>query len=104
MKAIVYDVLQEGRRNAIPAKRLKEMLGFRSKRDLQKEIERERNAGYVILADFSGGGYYKSNDPDELKQFTRTMNAKARNTLKALESAERALDAATGQERMEGWW
>ena len=63
-----------------------------------------RNAGFVILADFESGGYFKSNDPDELRQFTRTMNAKARNTLRALESAERALDAATGQQRMKGWW
>lgn len=104
MKAIVYDALQFGRRNAIPAKTLMQLLGFRSKRDLQKQIERERNAGLVILADFAGGGYYRSDDPEELRQFTRTMNAKAVNTLRALESAERALDAATGQQRMEGWW
>lgn len=104
MKSIVYDALQFGRKNATPAKALMQLLGFKTKRDLQKQIERERNAGLVILADFESGGYFKSNDPDELRQFTRTMNAKARNTLRALESAERALDAATGQQRMEGWW
>ena len=104
MKSIVYDALQFGRKNAIPAKTLMQLLGFRNKRSLQHQIERERNAGFVILADFESGGYFKSNDPDELRQFTRTMNAKARNTLRALESAERALDAATGQQRMEGWW
>ena len=104
MKANVYDALQFGRRNAIPAKALMQLLGFKCKRDLQKQIERERNAGFVILADFESGGYFKSNDPEELRQFTRTMNAKAVHTLRALESAERALDAATGQQRIKGWW
>ena len=104
MKAIVYDALREGRQNAIPADELMKILGYRSKRDLQKEIERERNLGFVILTDFSGGGYFRSNDIDDLKKFTQTMSAKAKNMLKALESAERALDEATGQERMEGWW
>lgn len=100
----VYDVLREGRENALPAKELMEILGFKTKRDLQKQIERERNLGLVILTDFSGGGYFRSNDVNDLKKFTQTMNAKAKNTLKALESAERALDAATGQTRMDGWW
>lgn len=104
MKAIVYDNLNFGRENAIPAETLAELLGFKSKRDLQKQIERERNSGFVILTDFSGGGYFRSNDVDDLKKFVRTMGAKAENTLRALESAERALDAATGQERMDGWW
>lgn len=104
MKAIVYESLQFGRKNATSAKELMLRLGFKTKRELQKQIERERNLGYVILTDFSGGGYFRSNDVDDLKRFTRTMNAKAKNTLRALESAERALDAATGQERVDGWW
>ena len=40
----------------------------------------------------------------ELRWFTRTLNARAKNTAKAAQSAQEALDAATGQERMEGWW
>ena len=40
----------------------------------------------------------------ELRRFTRTLNARAKNTAKAAQSAQEALDAATGQERMEGWW
>ena len=104
MGAIVYESLNFGRENAIPAKTLVKLLGFRSKRDLQKEIERERNHGFVILTDFSGGGYFKSNDEVDLKKFVRTMNAKARNTQRALESAQRALDAATGQEAIAGWY
>lgn len=100
----VYDALNYGRENAIPAKTLVKLLGFKSKRDLQKEIERERNCGFVILTDFSGGGYFRSNDVDDLKKFTRTMNAKAKNTLRALESAERELSKVSGQETMDGWY
>ena len=102
VKLKVYDSLRYGRDNAIPSKPLAEALGFRSVRDLQKQIEKERSAGAVILSDPCGGGYYLSNDPAELLRFTRTLEARARNTIKAAESAHRALDAATGQESIEG--
>ena len=100
----VYKALLYGRENAIPSKVLAEALGFRSVRELQKAVELERAAGAVILSDPCGGGYYLSDDPEELRRFTRTLNARARNTLRTAESAQRALDAATGQERMDGWW
>lgn len=91
----VYDVLKYGRENAIPSKVL-------AHRELQKAVEAERAAGAVILSNSHGGGYYLSNDPEELKRFTRTLDARAKNTLKAAQSAQRALDAATGQTRMDG--
>lgn len=91
----VFDSLRCGKENAIPSKTLAKALGFQSVRDLQKQIERERAAGAVILSDPCGGGYYLSHDPHELRRFTRTLNARAKNTLRAAESAQRALDAAT---------
>lgn len=100
----VYDHLHYGKENAVASKVLAEALGFQSVRELQKQIERERAAGAVILSDSHGGGYYLSNDPEELRRFTRTLNARARNTIKAAQSAQMALDAFTGQQRMEGWW
>lgn len=100
----VYDSLHYGRGNAIPSKVLAEALGFKYIRDLQRQIEAERAAGAVILSDPCGGGYYLSDDPAELLRFTKTLEARARNTIKAAESAHRALDAATGQESMEGWY
>lgn len=100
----VYDALKYGRENAIPSKILAETLGFGSVRELQKAVEAERAAGAVILCDSQGAGYYLSNDPVELRRFTRTLNARAANTLKAAESAQRALDAATGRERVDGRW
>ena len=103
MKTVVFDSLPYGRSNAIPWRDLALRLGFKSKRELQKQIESERKCGYVILTDFSGGGYFKSTDPSDLKQFIRTMEAKARNTRIAIISAERELNKATGQTAFDGW-
>lgn len=102
MGMIVRDSLRYGKKNAIPSKALAEALGFRSVRELQKQVEKERTAGAVILSDTNGGGYYLSDDPDELLRFTRTLNARAKNTMRAAESAQRALDEITGQTRIEG--
>lgn len=104
MKAIVYESLSYGRENAVKSAELAKRLGFKTVRELQKQIETERAAGYVILSDSQGAGYYLSNDPVELRRFVNTLNARAANTIRASESAQRALDAATGQERLEGVW
>ena len=105
MKMLVYDSLHYGRENAIPSKALAEALGFRTVRELQKQVERERAAGAVILSTcHGGGGYYLSRDPEELYRFTQTLNSRAANTFKSAQSAQRALDATSGQERMDGWW
>lgn len=104
MKFRVKDALLFGKENAIPSKQLAQILGFRSVRELQKAVELERLAGAVIISDPCGAGYYLTDDPEELRRFTRTLNARAANTLKAAESAQRALDEAEGQESMEGWY
>ena len=104
MRFLVRDSLRYGKAQAIASKRLAEALGFRSVRELQKQIERERSAGAVILSDPCGGGYYLSDDPEELMRFTRTLNARARNTIKAAQSAQMALNAYIGQESIAGWY
>ena len=103
MKTKVFQALSYGRKNAIKSPMLAKMLGYRSVRELQKQVEVERAAGYVILCDSHGAGYYLSDDPVELARFTRTLNARARNTIKAAKSAQMALDAATGRESIAGW-
>lgn len=104
VKFRVKDALLFGKENAIPSKQLAQILGFRSVRELQKAVELERLAGAVIISDPCGAGYYLTASPEELRRFTRTLNARAANTLKAAESAQRALDEAEGQESMEGWY
>ncbi len=102
MKYRIRDVLFYGRANAIPSKRLAESLGLSSVRELQKAVEIERADGAVILCDSQGAGYYLSDDPHELRRFVRTLNARARNTIRAAESAQRALNEVTGQLQIEG--
>ena len=105
MRFLVRDSLRYGKAAAIASKPLAEALWFRSVRELQRAIEQERAAGAVILSTTqNGGGYFLSNDPNELRWFTRTLEARARNTFKAAQSAQMALDAATGQESIEGWY
>lgn len=99
----IYDLLPEGRAAAIPSKDLARIAGVPTVRLLQRQIERERAGGAVILSR-SDGGYYRSSDPEELRRFIRTLDARAKNTARAAASARQALDAATGQERMEGWF
>lgn len=93
-----------GRENVMPVKALAETLGFSSDRDLLKQIERNGPTGAVILSVYHCGGYYLSNAPEALQRFTRTLNASAKNTAKATQSVHEALDAATGQEKLKGWW
>ena len=100
----VHDLLHYGLDNAIPTKDLVQILGLHSDRELRKMVERESAAGAVILSDCRCGGYYLSDDPEELMRFTRTLNARAKNTIKAAQSAQQALDAATGQEVIGGWY
>ncbi len=102
MEVKVFDSLPYGKENAIPSKALVKALGFQSIRELQKQIKRQRAAGAVILSDPCGGGYYLSSDPVELRRFTQTLHARARNTINAAESAQRALNTVTEQERIEG--
>lgn len=103
MKATVYESLEYGRENAVKSAELAKRLGFKTVRELQKQIEIERAAGYVILSDSHGAGYYLSNDPVELRRFVNTLNARAANTIRASESAQRVLNESTGQEQLEGW-
>lgn len=98
----IFDILPIGRERAISSDALAAVTGCKSVRELQKRIERERLAGAVILSDTHGGGYYRSNDPAELRRFVRTLNARARNTLRAAESAQIALNTIEGQESSGG--
>lgn len=91
VKQIVFDFLHYGKENAIRSKDLAKALGFRSVRDLQKQIELERAAGAVILSDSHGAGYYLSDDPYEIRRFVNTLKSRAKNTMSAVESACRLL-------------
>jgi len=85
---VVIGVLQEGKENAIGAKELCDRLGFGRTRDLQYQICRERQAGAVILSTCQdGGGYFLPENDQEVRQFIRTLENRAKNTFAALRSA-----------------
>lgn len=86
------EVLPIGRENAIGSQELVDRLHFESVRNMQLEIARERKAGAVILSTCRhGGGYFLPDDQQEIKQFIRTLENRAKNTLAALESARELL-------------
>lgn len=85
---VVMNFLQTGKENAISALDLCTYLGFNSTRDLQHEIARERNEGVVILSTCQdGGGYFLPENDQEVRQFIRTLENRAKNTYAALKSA-----------------
>lgn len=94
---MVMEVLPIGRENAVGSRELAERLHFESVRDLQMEIARERKAGAVILSTCGhGGGYFLPDDQQEIKQFIRTLENRANNTLAALKSARELLGQQEG--------
>lgn len=92
---MISDYIPTGRESKIRSKDLAEILGYRSVRDLQKAVEAERTHGAVILSTCTdGGGYWlpDENELHEVRQFIHTLEARARNTLAALESAKAFLN------------
>lgn len=89
----VAEILPEGKGNAVNAQHLADTLGFDSVRELQREIARERTAGAVILSTCeSGGGYYRPGSTQEVQWFVRTLENRAKNTFKALQSSRTYLE------------
>lgn len=92
MNMIVKDMLPVGKQNAVNSKQLCDWLGFKSTRDLQSEIARERAAGAVILSTCQDdGGYYLPASAAEVKEFIHTLENRGKNTLLAIKSARKLL-------------
>lgn len=87
----IADLLPEGRENAVPARELARMAGFSSVRDLQRAIALERDTTVILSTCGLGGGYFRPASQDEIRAFVRTLEARSRNTNRALRSARAAL-------------
>lgn len=86
----VYENLLPGRENALSPEYLAVKCNLFSVAALQKEIERERRSGKVILSNTTPPGCYylpAAGDTMEIRKFIRTLENRGENTLKALESA-----------------
>ena len=90
----VYENLLPGRENALSPEYLAVKCNLSSVRMLQKEIERERRSGKVILSStVTPGGYYLPAEGDiaEVRRFIRTLENRGSKTLSILESAKELL-------------
>lgn len=101
-QGFVESFLLHGEGNALPSSQLVRLTGFKSVRELQTEIAREREAGALILSTCrGGGGYFLPADGDagkrEIAAFVATLRARALNTLRALKTAREALESVEGQ-------
>lgn len=101
-QGFVASLLPQGEANALSSRKLVQLTGFRSVRDLQNEIAREREAGALILSTCrNGGGYFLPADGEagqcEISAFVATLQARAINTMRALKTAREALQSLDGQ-------
>ena len=84
----VSDYLLPGRENAVPLKRLKELLDL-DERTVRLMIRAERLSGTPILADNQTGYYLPGND-HERAQCVRSMRRLAAEIFKAADAIEKA--------------
>lgn len=101
-QGFIESLLLQGEENALPSGELVRLTGFKSVRELQNEIAREREAGALILSTCRGGGGYFLPAPGEAGQreigaFVATLRARALNTLRVLKAAREALEGLDGQ-------
>jgi len=90
---MITDYIPLGSANAITTEELVRLTGFNSARELQAGIETLRNQGYVIASKcHDGGGYFIPETAHELKTFIRTVENRAKHSLRSLQSAKRMLD------------
>lgn len=63
----LVDNLRFGKENAITRKNLAKRMGM-GDRDVRELVERARRAGYIIVSDCFHGGYYRTDDADEIEK------------------------------------
>lgn len=100
----VADALPTGAENAIDGQTLAAILGFKTVRELSKQIERERRAGQPICASVSGEHrWYFMGDPNELRLYLRSLDRRLREVRRTRDACEDTLRRMIGQEVLEGW-
>lgn len=101
----VADVLLFGVENAVDGQTLVTILGYRTLRELSREIQRERAAGQPICAAVAGDrrGYYLAATSDELSSYIRSLDRRIREVRKTRDACGDTLRRMSGQEAMRGW-
>lgn len=95
-----YEDIPIGKENAITRRELALKWGVsdRLARHIIAKMRAEDNGdNFVIVAFSSRKGYYRTNDPKEIRRFEREMSKRARNTFARLKKARRVLKVVEGQ-------
>lgn len=81
------------------------MLGYKDRRELTQQIERERQAGSPICAVTSGDhrGYFLPVDAGELAQYISSIDRRIRAISRTRNACGETLRRMIGQEQIEGW-
>lgn len=89
---MVQEILKTGKENALSPEYLTARLNLGTVRALQKQVEKERKKGAVILSSsVPPGGYYLPGSRYEVTEFIRTLENRAGGTMEALGSAREYL-------------
>lgn len=89
---MIEELLHTGIENALSPEYLAAVTGLDTVRAVQKQIERERREGAVILSStVPPGGYYLPANKSEVAKFIRTLENRADKTMEALNSAKKYL-------------
>lgn len=96
----IASLLPVVKENAISTEDLVNITGCSSARELQQYIARERKAGAVICSSTTGG-YFLPADHEEIAEFCKALENRAKNTFIAIQSARRALQLPEGQQSIE---
>lgn len=93
-----------GAGNAIDSKTLSATMGFKTVRELSRQIQRERLDGAPICAAVSGDrrGYYLTDKPAELQQYISALDRRLREIRRTRDACGDTLRRMIGQEIMEG--
>ena len=100
----IESLLSVGKENAISTTELMQLSGIKSARQLQKQISSERDSGAFILSSTTGGYYLPDSGEkgrQEIKEYVKTLRARALNTLKVLKGVKATLDICEGQGTLE---
>lgn len=78
-------IMQTGKENYISSAEIMALTGIHTEREVRKLISAERKSGAVILS--NENGYFLPGNAEEVEQFIRTNEKKAKSLLKVLKSA-----------------
>lgn len=99
----IAEILGHGSENAVTSAELAVICSFKSRRELRRQVERERREGALILAD-KHGLFLPSQDPvqarQEIQQFVNMSESRSRSLLRTIKAARHALRQCDGQQEI----